>query len=124
MVRKKIMVVDDEESLLILVSNLLETHGFDVITAKNGEECLSALKTEKPDLILLDIMMPGMTGIETAEAIRSDPKTRKIKIVFLTVIESREIKSEKFRKINAVDYITKPFDNKYLVAKIGEILDM
>ena len=61
---KKIMVVDDEEDLLILVKGVLESEGYTVSTKKNGQECLASVKTEKPDLIILDMMMPGMSGRE------------------------------------------------------------
>ncbi|MCK4532079.1 MAG: response regulator, partial [Candidatus Aenigmarchaeota archaeon] len=72
---KKIMVVDDEESLIELVTAVLEQEGYEIITAMNGEEALERLKTEKPDLILLDMMMPGMSGREVCERIRKDSKT-------------------------------------------------
>jgi DNA-binding response OmpR family regulator len=119
---KKIMVVDDEENLLILIGRLLETEGLDVITAKTGRECMSILNKEKPDLLLLDMMMPGMNGIEVAEAIRSDPKTRNTRIAFLTVVGANELSKNRLRKIKALDYITKPFDNKALVKRVKELL--
>jgi CheY-like chemotaxis protein len=122
MPRKKIMVVDDEENLLFLLNKILESEGFDVITADNGRECLELLKKEKPDMILLDMMMPGITGIDVAEAIRSNPKTRNMKIIFLTVVKSNEIRKDRLKKIKALDYIEKPFDNKDLVRRVKKIV--
>jgi len=119
---KKIMVVDDEENLLELVSVILMEEGFDVITATNGKECLDKLKTTKPDLVLLDMMMPGMSGRETCEKIRSDPKTKDIKVVFLTVARFSETGKEILRKMNVLDYITKPFDNQDLIKRIKKLL--
>ncbi|MCX6818668.1 MAG: response regulator [Candidatus Aenigmarchaeota archaeon] len=119
---KKIMVVDDEENLLELVSVILREEGFDVITATNGKECLDKLKTTKPDLVLLDMMMPGMSGRETCEKIRNDPKTKDIKVVFLTVARFSETGKEILRKMNVLDYITKPFDNQDLIRRIRKLL--
>jgi len=116
------MVVDDEENLLFLLNKILESEGFDVITADNGRECLELLKKEKPDMILLDMMMPGITGIDVAEAIRSNPKTRNMKIIFLTVVKSNEIRKDRLKKIKALDYIEKPFDNKDLVRRVKKIV--
>lgn len=122
MAKKKIMVVDDEENLIELVKAILETEGFDVITAYNGKECLEKLKTAKPDLILLDMMMPGMSGRETCENIRKDPKTKNLKVAFVTVAKFSEVGKDILKKLNAVDYITKPFDNKDLVKRVKKAL--
>jgi CheY-like chemotaxis protein len=122
MAKKKIMVVDDEENLIELVKAILETEGFDVITAYNGKECLEKLKTAKPDLILLDMMMPGMSGRETCENIRKDSKTKNLKVAFVTVAKFSEVGKDILKKLNAVDYITKPFDNKDLVKRVKKAL--
>ncbi len=116
------MVVDDEESLIALVSAVLEEEGFDVITASNGEKCLEKLKTEKPDLILLDMMMPGMSGREVCEKIRADLKTKDIKIAFLTVAKFSESGKGVLKNMNVSDYITKPFDNEDLVKRVKKIV--
>jgi two-component system alkaline phosphatase synthesis response regulator PhoP len=118
MVKKKIMVVDDEENLIELVKAILEVEGYDVITASDGKECLEKLKAVKPDLILLDMMMPGMSGRETCERIRKDAKTKNLKVAFLTVARFSEVGKDILKKLNAVDYITKPFDNKDLVKRV------
>jgi len=120
--KKKIMIVDDEEGLIELVKAILEEEGYEVITAMDGKECLEKLKKVKPDLILLDMMMPGMSGREVCEKIRKNPKTKNLKIVFLTVARFSEMGKDVLKKLNVLDYITKPFDNKDLVRRIKNIV--
>ena len=120
---KKIMVVDDEESLRELVKVILEQEGFKVITAKSGQECLDKLKEVKPDLILLDMMMPGMSGRETCERIRENPETKDLRVVFLTVARFSEVGKDILSKMNVLDYITKPFDNEDLVKRVKRALE-
>ncbi len=123
MAKKKIMVVDDEESLLELVTAVLEQENYEVITASNGEECLKKLKEVKPDLILLDMMMPGMSGRETCERIRRDPKTKDLKIAFITVAKFSDIGKSTLEKMKVLDYITKPFDNQDLLKRVKRMLE-
>lgn len=116
------MIVDDEENMVELVKAILEKEGFEVIPAYNGMECLEKLKKVKPDLILMDVMMPGMTGKETVKKIRENPKTKDIKVIFLTVVRLSEIGKEEFKELKAVDYITKPFESKDLVERVKRAL--
>ncbi len=118
--QKKIMVVDDEPNVLVLIEQLLETNGYDVTTANSGKKCLERIQKElvKPDLILLDIMMSGITGIDVAKTLRMWPETRKIKIVFLTVVNKNEFEPNMLEELDTVDYITKPFDNNDLLRRI------
>ena len=118
---KTVMVVDDEDSLLELLRAILEASGYKVITASSGDECLKKLKAVRPDLVLLDMMMPGMSGRETCEKIRADPKTRNIKVAFVTVAKFSESGKEKLKEMDVSDYITKPFDNADLVARVKKI---
>jgi CheY-like chemotaxis protein len=122
MVKKKIMIVDDEESLVELVTAILEQEGYEIIPAMNGEEALEKLRTVKPDLILLDMMMPGMSGREVCENIRKDPKTKDLKIAFLTVAKFSEAGKGTLKEMNVLDYITKPFDNEDLVRRVKKII--
>ena len=122
MAKKKIMIVDDEESLIELVKALLEGENYEVITAMDGEECLEKLKTEKPDLILLDMMMPGMSGREVCERVRADPKIKNLKIAFLTVAKFSEMGKDVLKRMNVLDYITKPFDNKDLIRRVKKLV--
>jgi len=120
---KKILAVDDEDSIRELVNAVLTGAGFEVVTASDGEDCLEKLKTLKPDLILLDMMMPGMSGRETCERIRANPKTKSLKVAFLTVAKFSESGKDTLKKMKVSDYITKPFDNKDLIMRVRRALD-
>ena len=116
------MVVDDEESLRELLIAILSQEGFEVVTAASGQECLESVKSEKPDLILMDMMMPGMSGRETTEKIREDQETKDFKIAFLTVARFSETGKGTLNELGVLDYITKPFDNGDLVNRVKKIL--
>ena len=118
----KIMVVDDEESLRELSVAIFSQEGFEVITADSGQNCLEKLQTVKPDLILMDMMMPGMSGRETTEKIRENPDTKELKVAFLTVARFSETGKSTLAKLKVLDYITKPFDNDNLVVKVKALL--
>jgi len=117
----KIMVVDDEESLRELAIAIFSAEGYEVIVAASGQECLDTLKTTKPDLILMDMMMPSMSGRETVEKIRGNPETKDLKVVFLTVARFSETGKDALKKMGVLDYITKPFDNDDLISKVKEL---
>lgn len=119
---KRILIVDDEQSLLELVSAILDEEGFEVETTLNGKEALDKLKSAKPDLVILDMMMPGMSGRETAERIRNDPTTKDIPIIFLTVAKFSEAGKDILKKLGIKDYITKPFENDDLVKRVKKVL--
>jgi CheY-like chemotaxis protein len=116
------MAVDDEESLLELVRGILEAEGFEVVTMPSGQECINKLKTIKPDLIIMDMMMPGMSGRETTEKIRENPKTKNIKVMFLTVARFSETGMKNLRDLGVVDYITKPFENEDFIKRVKKAL--
>jgi CheY-like chemotaxis protein len=122
MEKKLIMVVDDEEDIRELLGAVLEKGGYDILVAVDGQECLNKLKKTKPDLILLDMMMPGMSGREVAEQIRKNPDTKNIKIIFVTVARFSELGKDALSKLNVSDYITKPFDNDELLARVKQTL--
>ena len=116
-----ILIVDDEEDIRDLLFYNLQKAGFAVEVASNGLECLQKIKTIKPRLILLDIMMPEMDGVEVCQQIKSDPKNNDILICFLTA------RSEDYSQIAALeaggdDYVTKPIKPKVLVSRINAIL--
>ena len=119
----KIMVVDDEPNILALEGAILEGEGFEVVQAASGQECLDKLKQEKPDLILLDMMMPGMSGREVCEKIRADPETANQKIVFVTVARFSEVGKNILEELKVLDYVTKPFDNADLIARVKKALE-
>ncbi len=111
----KIIVVDDDPDLLFVVSKFLEKEGFEVVCFESGEECLEKLEKNKPDLILMDIMMPGLDGWETTEKIKSNPATKDIPVVMLTVKGEREDKLKSFHETKCDGYIVKPVDRKELI---------
>lgn len=124
---KTIMIVDDELHMVELEKAILEAEGLKTITAFNGEEALKILEKKKPDLVILDMMMPGMSGREVCEKIRKNPKTKSLKIIFVTVARFSEIGKDLLKNMNVLDYINKPFDNddfanrvKRIVGIIGE----
>jgi len=121
MIKPKILVIDDEEDILSLVSDLLEKENFYVITATTTEEGYKKAIKSQPDLIILDIKIPKIGGVELCRILRDDPKTKHIPIIMLTV-ESTETDKIIGLEIGADDYITKPFSTKELVARIKAVL--
>jgi DNA-binding response OmpR family regulator len=121
--KKHIMVVDDEPDIVELVKILLEKEGYEIISASSADECLKKLKKVAPDLILLDIMMPGMPVKKMLERIRKNKKWRNIKIIYLTVVRMSEAeKSNLLQEANIVDFIEKPFDITDLVRRVKKAL--
>ena len=114
----KILVVDDQAANVKVVGILLGRNGYDVIPAASGPEALAAIKTQKPDLILLDMMMPGMDGFELLAALRAQPELRDVPAVFLTAAHDRDLLLRAFES-GAVDYVTKPFMPEELLARVG-----
>ena len=117
----KILVVDDEPITRKLVSAILEKNGFSAATAENGLDCLRQLPNIKPDLILLDVLMPEMDGYETCRQIRSNPDTANLPILMLTALDSLEQKVKGFEN-GADDYLPKPFNTDELLAHIHALL--
>ena len=114
---KTIMVVDDEADIRSTVKTILEREGYRVVTAVNGDDCLVKLKKEKPDLILLDIMMPGMPVKEVIKKIKGT------KISYLSVVRISEAEREDLLKApNVVDFIQKPFDIAELVKRVAKLV--
>jgi DNA-binding response OmpR family regulator len=122
MAKKKIMIVDDEKDLLIMLKEVFGSEGFEVITAESGKECLEKLKTIKPDLIIMDMMMPKLSGDEVIKKIRKNPKTKDLRIVILTVSKIAEIPKVQLNKLKVLEYINKPFDLKELTEKIKKVV--
>jgi two-component system, OmpR family, alkaline phosphatase synthesis response regulator PhoP len=118
---KKILIADDEPDILEILSFNLKGEGYEVITAKNGDEAIDKAKTFKPDLIILDMMMPGKNGMEVCNILRTQSIFAGTLIVFLTAIndENTEIKS---LENGADDYLTKPISPKVLLSKVSSLL--
>jgi two-component system sensor histidine kinase/response regulator len=120
----KILLVDDRPENLRALEAVLEPLGHDLLTARSGEEALGRLLREEVALILLDIMMPGLDGFETAELIKQRDKTREIPIIFLTAINQAIEHHLRGYALGAVDYITKPYDAHILRSKVSMFLDL
>ena len=118
---KKIMVVDDDADIVDLTKTVLELGGYNVIAAHGGEECLRLLEKEKVDLVLLDIMMPEISGWDVAAKIKENPEWKKIPIVFLTA--KGDTMSIGMGGMTSEDYIVKPFDKDALLYRIRTILE-
>ena len=119
---KEILIVDDEPSIVVPIQFLMEQQGYSVLVAENGEDALDVIYKYKPDLILLDIMLPRIDGYEVCEIVRLNPEYRNTKIIFLTA-KGREVEIAKGLALGADAYITKPFSNTELIAKVKELLD-
>ncbi len=120
----KIMLVDDEPDIRYLMKRKLEREQYEVVEADSGNECLNKIKQEKPDLILLDIMMPGMSGWETLECIKEMEDTAEILIIIFTVMDITPEAMSKKDELGFVDYIVKPFDYNDLLKRIQMAIDM
>lgn len=118
---KKVLIVDDEPNIVAALEFLLEKSGYQVQVAANGEEALARLDDFAPDLVLLDVMVPKVSGYEVCQRMRAQPKWRDIKIVMLSA-RGREVEVEKGMSLGADLYVTKPFSSAELVATIGRLL--
>ena len=123
MVKEKILLhVDDEPEHLNLVESILKKENFKIIKAQNGHEVLKLLRKKKPDLLLLDFFMPGMSGRELCERIRFDNRIKDLKIAFLTVAMFSKKGNEELKRLNVLDCIQKPFQYKDFVHRIKKII--
>jgi DNA-binding response OmpR family regulator len=112
----KIMIVDDETDLREMLNLMLLKEGFETETAKNGEDFLSKIDDFQPDLVTLDVMMPGLTTREIMEKLKE--KTTKPKIILLTIVRYSEEETQKLHQMGIVDYVTKPFELDNLINMI------
>ena len=118
---KKILLVEDNQDLQFLLSCRIKSMGFAIISANNGMEGVEKAIEEKPDLIIMDILMPGMDGREATRMIRSNPMTKNIPIIVLTVL-FRHLDQESCIEAGCNDYIVKPFRFKVLQEKIRALI--
>ena len=119
--KKKILVVDDEVDVLSIVKTRLEINNYEVFTASNGDDGFNAAVAQKPDLILLDVVMPVKTGFEVCQQLKDNSETANIPVIFLTA-KGRESDMMEGARLGAVNYVIKPYDYKDLLAKIEKAL--
>ncbi len=117
---KKIMVVDNEPDIVDLTRTVLELGGYQVVTAYSGEECLRQLEKETVDLVLLDIIMPGMSGWDVFN--RINKKSKQVKVAFMSVLEISDKRKQVLLDEGLADYIMKPFDKETLLNRVDKIL--
>jgi len=117
----RILIVDDEPNIVLALELLMKKEGYEVHTVADGERAVQAAKELRPDVILLDIMMPKMDGYEVCQSIRSDALLKDVSIIMLTA-KGREVEREKGLALGADHYITKPFSTRQVVMKVREIL--
>ncbi|WP_440995849.1 response regulator transcription factor [Arhodomonas sp. SL1] len=117
---KHVLVVDDEPNIVLSLEFLLEQAGFTVTTTDNGEDALAAAREQRPDVVLLDIMLPGTDGYEICQTLRDDPELAEVPVIMLTA-RGREIDREKGISLGADDYIVKPFSTSEVVERVRRI---
>ena len=117
MPKRKILIVDDEAFILNLLRNGLTENGFDVITAPDGFEGILSVEDHKPDMVISDIMMPRLTGLDFLKALKNNKETRNIPVILISARDEVEI-VQKGLSMGAVDYITKPFKINEIVGKL------
>jgi len=118
---KRILIVDDEPNIVIPLEFLMKREGFEVSVARDGEEGLAAIRAQRPDLVILDVMMPGRSGFEVCEAVRSDAALAGVRILMLTA-KGREAEMKKGLALGADAYMAKPFSTHDLVARVKDLL--
>lgn len=119
--KRKVLIADDEPNIVTALEFLLKRAGYDVRAAANGEEALALVESYAPDLVLIDIMMPGKSGYEVCQRMRERPQWRHIKIVMVTA-KGREAEVSKGMSLGADLYVTKPFSTQELIAAIDRLL--
>ena len=120
--KKRVLVVDDERHIVRLVQVNLERQGYEVLTAYDGVECLEKAKAEKPDLIVLDVMMPRMDGFEALQRLKSDPETNHIPVIMLTArAQDRDVLQG--YQYGADLYLTKPFSPLELISLVKRVFE-
>lgn len=115
---RSVLVVDDEANILLSLEFLMKKAGYDVRLARDGDEALAEIGKARPDLVLLDVMMPKRNGFDVCEAIRANPQWRDVRIILLTA-KGRDIEREKGLALGADDYITKPFSTREVVERVA-----
>ncbi len=118
---KTVLIIDDEKMLHTMLKSVLAVHDIDVISAMSGEEGLKLLSIGKPDLIILDVLMPGMKGREVCRRLKALDATKNIPVLFLTAKDSEDDMRAEF-ELGAVGHITKPINSNNLVKRVKEIL--
>jgi len=121
MAKEKILIVDDEQDILELLNYNLGREGYKVVSAETGEQAYDLANTKSPDLIILDLMLPGIDGLEVCKLLKKNPQTETIPIIMLTA-KGEEADIVTGLELGAADYVTKPFSPRVLLARVRSIL--
>ncbi len=121
MAKEVILVVDDEEDIRELVELNLRREGYQILSCDTGERALELVRSKKPDLVVLDLMLPGVDGLEVCRRLKADPNTRPIPLIMLTA-KGEETDIVAGLELGADDYVTKPFSGKVLAARVRRLL--
>jgi DNA-binding response OmpR family regulator len=119
--KKVVLIVDDEPTIIAIVEDLLQLKGFESLSAGDAEEAERVIKKHRPDLILLDVMMPNISGFDFCRRLKSLPEYRDIPVIFVSVMNKPEDMA-KGKEVGAADYIPKPFDPNDLITRIKKLL--
>ena len=119
---KHVLIADDEANIVISLEFLMQREGHRVSIARDGDAALEAIRRERPDLVLLDVMMPGKSGFEVCQAVRGDEALAAVKILMLSA-KGRETDLAKGSALGADAYMTKPYSTRELADKVRELLD-
>ncbi len=118
---KKVLVVDDQKDNVFVLKDRLQREGYEILEAYDGETCIKIAESENPNIILLDVMMPGMSGFEVCKVLSTSPKTKLIPVILVTALTEAEDLEEGFQ-VGAFDYIKKPFNRIELIARVKAAL--
>lgn len=118
---KTVLIADDEPNIVISLEYLLEQAGYRVIVARDGLEALEAIERERPDLVLLDVMLPRLSGFDVCQKVRENPALQGLRVMMLTA-KGREVEMSKGLALGADVYVTKPFSTRELLAQVAEQL--
>lgn len=119
--KPKVLIADDEPNIVISLEYLMKREGYQVLVARDGEQALSMIRAERPALVLLDVMMPGRSGFEVCQSVRTDEAFADMKIMLLTA-KGRDTDVAQGMALGADAYMTKPFSTRELAARVRELL--
>lgn len=120
--KRRVLIVDDEPNIVVSLEFLLRQQGYEVIVARDGEEALAAAGERRPDLVVLDVMLPGLDGFEVCRRLRERTDLAGLKIILLTA-RGRDVERVRGLEEGADDYITKPFSTRDLMKRVAELLE-
>ncbi|MGB2706144.1 MAG: response regulator [Candidatus Omnitrophota bacterium] len=119
---KKLLIVDDEKEFRVLLKDIFEARGFICLTAGDGREAIKIAKNERPSVIIMDLIMPKMDGIETHNALKSDRNTKSIPIIAYTAQDPEVVAKKGEKALDIIDFVVKPFDTRALISSVEKAL--